>query len=206
MSNSPNQTLTTSLNVDGVVTDYQLTLRYNEVAGYWVMSVSDAAGNLILDSIPLVTGNAPAGNILGQFAYLGIGSAYIINAGGVKFPEYPNNIDLGSDFVLIWGDTPTASGSVLQEVSEGFGIASLQVRSSPSFTHFQLTITVTLGGPSDLTVGSIIRFNGLTNNPWLNGGAFSIVSISGPVLVVLLSSDVSRVYGPAAETGTVTPI
>jgi hypothetical protein len=106
LTTAPNQTLSVPLNIDGGVSDYYLTLGYNEIAQYWVMSVSDTFGNLILDSIPFITGGAPGANILGQFAYLGIGSAYVINASGVSTPDYPNNLDLGTDFVLLWSDTP----------------------------------------------------------------------------------------------------
>lgn len=211
VGNSPNQTLVTSLNIDGVVNDYQLTLRYNEIAGYWVMTVKDAAGSLLLDSVPLVTGNSPAGNILGQFAYLGIGSAYVINAGGVPIPDYPNALDLGSDFVLIWGDTPTDSGSVLQEVSEGFAIASLQI--SHGFLHIpgmgDFIITVTLKGPApSLAAGVTVAFAGCTGAGWLNGQTMTLQFVSGNTLrgEIITALPSATIYGPAPETGTVSPL
>lgn len=210
IGNSPNQTLSTSLNIDGVVSNYQMTLRYNEVAGYWVMTVQDAAGNLILDSIPLITGNAPAGNILGQFAYLGIGSAYILNAGGVPLPDYPNNIDLGSDFFLIWGDTPTDAGTVLEEVSEGFGIADIHVtsRPHPPGAPNQFAINITMGGVNDIVTGDVVNLSGLTGAPWLNGASLSILAVAGLVITMIFvdSLGVGSIYGPAAETGVVTII
>lgn len=103
---NPNQTFLTSLNIDGGVGDQYIGLRYNETAQYWVMTLFDANGNIVLDSIPFITGEAPAANILGQFAYLKLGSAFILNASAVAQPPYPNDEDLGSDYVLIWGDTP----------------------------------------------------------------------------------------------------
>lgn len=108
LSNSPNQNLIVPLNIDGVVKDYYLTLRYNEIAGYWAMTVQDQLSKVIIDSLPMITGEAPSANVLGQFAHLGIGSAYIINASSVQSPDYPNSGNLGTDFVLIWGDTPSA--------------------------------------------------------------------------------------------------
>lgn len=106
VTNAPNQTFQASLTVDGAQLLLNLTLRYNEIAKYWVMTVEDQNGNLILDSIPLVTGNDPACNILKQFSYLEIGSCFVINQSGSNVPNLPDNNTLGSSFVCIWGDTP----------------------------------------------------------------------------------------------------
>lgn len=78
-------------------------LRYNELAHSWFMTIRKA-GVVVLDSLPFVTGNAPACNILRQHSYLGIGSAYVINASGVA-KDSPDDTDLGTDFVLVWSDT-----------------------------------------------------------------------------------------------------
>jgi hypothetical protein len=104
LTSSPNQTLRVSLNVNGAALDLYLYLHYNEIAQYWVMTVSNASGTVLIDSVPFITGNEPAGNLLGQFAYLGLGGATIINASQVPSPSVPNNSDLGSDFVLVWYD------------------------------------------------------------------------------------------------------
>jgi hypothetical protein len=104
----PNQVFEVPLNINNTVKSLYLTLRYNELAQYWFMTVKNSQGVIILDSIPLVTGNVPSGNILRQFAYLGIGSAYVLNASEVATPDFPNNKNLGTDFVLLWDDTPAA--------------------------------------------------------------------------------------------------
>lgn len=108
LTDAPNQTVTVSLSIDGVVADYFLDLHYNEIAGYWLMAVTDSAGKLLLDNVPFVTGNNPSGNILGQFAHLGIGSAFIVNASSITEQDYPGVASLGNDFVLIWGNTPAS--------------------------------------------------------------------------------------------------
>src|ERR1039457_6822506 len=83
LDNSPNQNFQVTVNVNGK------------------MTISDTLGNIVLDSIPLITGVWPAANLLRQFQYLGIGSVYILNASGpIPGLDYPNNTDLGSDFVL----------------------------------------------------------------------------------------------------------
>jgi hypothetical protein len=73
------------------------------MAQYWLMSVSDSQGNLLLSSVPMVTGSWPAANLLAQQGYLNIGSAYIINLGQVP-DDYPNANELGSAFLLLWDD------------------------------------------------------------------------------------------------------
>lgn len=102
---SPNQTFAVNLQVDGAPLTLQLTVSWNEMAGYWVLSISDAAGNLLIDSIPLITGWYPAANLLAQYGYLKIGSAFILNEGSLAFSDYPGRNDLGSGFVLLWGNT-----------------------------------------------------------------------------------------------------
>lgn len=101
---SSSQTTTAQLQVDGAPLTLVLTVKWSAMAGYWVMTIYDAQDNLLLDSVPLITGWYPAANLLAQYAYLQIGSAYIINL-GVATSDYPGNTDLGAGFILLWGDT-----------------------------------------------------------------------------------------------------
>jgi hypothetical protein len=101
---SPNQSFSTQLQVDGAALTLRLAIRWSAMAGYWVMSIFDAVGDLLLDSIPMVTGWYPGGNLLGQFGYLKIGSAYLLNQGN-NASDYPGQTDLGTGFQLLWGDT-----------------------------------------------------------------------------------------------------
>ncbi len=104
LTSAYNQTFTVELQVDGAPLTLNHAIRWSEMAGYWLLSVSDSAGNLLVDSVPLITGWYPAANLLAQHQYLKIGSAYILNAGNSKV-DYPGRNNLGSDFVLLWGDT-----------------------------------------------------------------------------------------------------
>ena len=98
------QSVTAQLQVDGASLTLTLSIHWSEMAGYWVMTILDSQGNLLLDSIPLVTGWYPAANLLAQYGYLHIGSAYVLNL-GVTESDYPGNTDLGAGFILVWGDT-----------------------------------------------------------------------------------------------------
>lgn len=105
LTSNPRQTSTVSLNVDGNNLTLKLAINYNSMANYWTMDVSDAQGNLLVGSIPLVCGQYPAANVLQQHGYLRIGSAFVINAGSAA-QDYPGSANLGTAFVLVWDDTP----------------------------------------------------------------------------------------------------
>jgi hypothetical protein len=107
LTSSPNQSFAATLQVDGKPLTLNFAIKWSEMAGYWVMSIFDSALDLLLDSIPLITGWYPGANILGQYGYLGIGSAYVVN-NGTSASDYPGKNDLGTNFSLVWADTPEA--------------------------------------------------------------------------------------------------
>jgi hypothetical protein len=94
-----------ALSVDGSTLVLNLRVNYNETAKYWIMAVSDASNNLLIDSLALVTGFYPAANLLPPS--LGIGSAQVLNVSGTS-QDYPDATNLGSDFLLVWDDTAAA--------------------------------------------------------------------------------------------------
>lgn len=104
----PNQSFDISLNVDGGVLQLHLAIGFNEMAGYWILGIADQQGNQLLNSIPLVTGSWPAANVLGQYGYLQIGSAFVINASNLStdLQDYPGQSNLGSDYILLWDNSP----------------------------------------------------------------------------------------------------
>lgn len=104
LTTSPNQTLNVSLNIDGTVVRLKLFITFSEMSQYWLMSIYDASGKLLLSGIPLITGSWPAANLLCQQSYLRIGSWYVINLGQVS-DDYPNADELGSNFLLLVDNT-----------------------------------------------------------------------------------------------------
>lgn len=101
-----NQTFEVTLNIDNTIRIFGITLYYNRIAGYWVMKIIDPKTNtILLDSIPLLTGGFGAANILGQYKYLKIGSIFLIKNGSVT-DDYPKENNLGTDFKLLWSNTP----------------------------------------------------------------------------------------------------
>lgn len=110
VTSSPNQQFNATVQVDGQPLTLNFVILWNAMAGYWVMSVFDALNNLLVDSIPLITGWYPAANLLSQHIYLQIGSAYIINA-GTSESDYPGISDLGTAFTLVWDDTASSEAA-----------------------------------------------------------------------------------------------
>lgn len=101
LDSAPNQTFQITLTVDGENITLGFKLSFNEVAGYWIMTILNPdTDDIILDSIPLL----PSLNILAQYSYLRIGSAVLVNVSKMQ-AEYPTGNNLGTDFILVWGDT-----------------------------------------------------------------------------------------------------
>ena len=99
---APNQTFGVQLTVNNAPLTLSLLLSYSYMAGYWQLTVSDASGNQLVTSVPLVTGWYPAANLLAQYQYLKIGSAYLLNTGNAP-EDFPSQDTLGM-FSLLWGD------------------------------------------------------------------------------------------------------
>ncbi len=105
LSPQPNQLVTVQLEVDGAALSLNLSIYWYYMAGCWLMDIYSAQGAQLLSGVPMITGSYPAANLLGQYAYLAIGSAYLLNqSGGAS--DYPSSSNLGTTFVLLWGDTP----------------------------------------------------------------------------------------------------
>lgn len=100
---APNQAFAVQLTVDDEPLTLNLVLSYSSMAGYWQMGVADVNGSPLIASVPLVTGNYPCANLLAQYGYLRIGSAYLLNTGNAP-TDYPTDTSLNL-YSLLWGDT-----------------------------------------------------------------------------------------------------
>jgi hypothetical protein len=104
LDNSPNQQLTVTIPINNQNITLNLAISWNAQAQYWVMTIKDRNNNIILDGVPLLCGQPPAQDLLGQYAYLNLGSVFIVNTGNAVL-DSPNDQTLGSDFIMIWGDS-----------------------------------------------------------------------------------------------------
>lgn len=101
----PNQTFRCVIPIDGDNKALRFFLSYNAVAKYWNMRISDDNNNTIVDSIPIITGEYPAANILEPYSYLNIGSATVVPVGSMPPEKVPDDANLGTEFFLVWGNT-----------------------------------------------------------------------------------------------------
>lgn len=101
ITSKPNNTFSCKIPVDSANLTLVFKTHYNEVAGYWIVSVSKGDGTELIHNLPML----PAQNILEQFSYMEIGAACILSSRQVA-EQWPNADNLGSEWLLVWGDTP----------------------------------------------------------------------------------------------------
>jgi hypothetical protein len=65
----------------------------------------DLSGEMLMDSIPLMSGMYPSGNLLEQFGYLKIGSCCMVKTDPDIAPDDADDNTLGTGFALCWDDT-----------------------------------------------------------------------------------------------------
>lgn len=102
----PNQTFNIVIPVDGVNKTFKFDLWYNEVAEYWLLTATDIKTQEVLfRNLPLLTSTSTTFNILRQLNYKNIGMAGVLPRVVEYSKSMPNDKNLGTDYVLIWGDT-----------------------------------------------------------------------------------------------------
>lgn len=105
LTTDPNQTFNITLPVDKKNLTLGFFIYWNNQAQYWCMDIIDkSADKQVLTGIPLLESLNKTQNLIEQFAYLGIGSAFLVNVSGSSIP--PNLTNLGTDYLLLWNDTP----------------------------------------------------------------------------------------------------
>lgn len=106
IKSAPNQTFTTTLNVNGKNTTYLFLFSYRDKIGYWTMSVSDyESGKKILTNVPLLRINDGKADfdLFKQFAYKLIGSLFLVKEFEVD-GDSPDFVTIQEKFSLVWGD------------------------------------------------------------------------------------------------------
>jgi len=105
LTSEPNQNFRCVIPVNGQNMPFDLTLRYNSEAEYWILAIANAtSGQMLVSDLPLIAGVYPAANILEQFEHLRIGVAVVVKINPDNTDDAPNADNLGTDFALVWGD------------------------------------------------------------------------------------------------------
>ena len=103
LDTTPDQEFSVTVSVGDENIPLILHLRYNTEGEYWRMDISNKTGKMLIAIVPMLTGQGMSCDILRQFGYMGIGSAIILPVTDERDSDSPNIINLGTDFVLIWG-------------------------------------------------------------------------------------------------------
>lgn len=107
-TDSLNQRICTVVEADGRNIVLYIKLRWHKKTGKWFMSLDDENEQTIIRNIPLICGTQfPTANLLRQFAYLGLGSCFVLPLVDNPSTEHPAKGNLGGEkeFALVWGDT-----------------------------------------------------------------------------------------------------
>ena len=104
LTNSPNQVFSCSVPFNEKNVEFKFELRYNYIAEYWSLTLSDVKKEkVIFSNLPLLVSEYDFSNLFSQLGYLNIGACFIIP----KIEEtksMPNNEELGDSYIMIWGD------------------------------------------------------------------------------------------------------
>lgn len=107
VTSQPNQTMQTTITINDRNVILGLNLQFNEMAGYWVMTIIDPTTTpptTLVDSIPLfAAGVYPSANLLQQFQHLNIGEWYVVNIGDNP-SDMPDSSNLGTEYILVVRD------------------------------------------------------------------------------------------------------
>ena len=105
LDTTPDQRFNVVVEVGGRNISLTLHLRYNTIGEMWNMDVSDGnTGKMLISRVPLLPGEGLASDNLRQFSHLGIGTAMVLAVTDNVQTDHPDITNLGTDFVLLWGD------------------------------------------------------------------------------------------------------
>ncbi len=105
LTTEPNQQMQVKIPIDNKNISFLLTIRYNSIGEYWNIDIAEGnTGEILLSGLPLLASEYPAANVLEQYSYLHIGAMYVVKINASVKQENPDVTNLGTDFVLIWGD------------------------------------------------------------------------------------------------------
>ncbi len=106
LDTTPDQEFDVTVDVGGNNVYLVLHLRFNTEGEFWRMDITDGrTRKMLLSGAPLLTGEYPAADLLRQFQHFGIGNAIIVKSTDITYDDIPGLFDLGSDFLLLWGET-----------------------------------------------------------------------------------------------------
>ena len=105
LDTTPEQEIDITLDMGDEALDLTLHLTYNTEGDFWRMDIRRQEDDeILIANLPMLTGEYPAADLLGQFQYLGIGSAVILKLSDDVISDYPDLESFGTEFALFWYD------------------------------------------------------------------------------------------------------
>ena len=105
LTNYPNQSFICNVPVNGANVEFRFELWYNEVAGYWLLSLYKVLGNeLLFSNLPLLHSINTYSDILCQLGYKNIGMCLIVPTFRDDRRSMPDDKGLGGAYIMVWGD------------------------------------------------------------------------------------------------------
>lgn len=100
VTSQPNQTFKTVVPLGKRNVEVTIGLSFREIAGYWTMNITNREGTMVLSNLPLLRGD----NLLAPYSYLDLGDLRVVERNPTG-QDSPNSAQLGTDFVLVWGES-----------------------------------------------------------------------------------------------------
>ena len=107
VNSSQNQTFEASLPIDDKNRRFKFFFSWNPIGQYWQFNLYDQNkdGIQVLNNMPIFSIDYPYNNIILIYEYKEIGSLYLVNIGNAS-GDRPSISNLGTDWIMVWGDTP----------------------------------------------------------------------------------------------------
>lgn len=110
VNSDQNQTFEVSLPIDSKNRRLKFFFSWNPVGQYWQFDLFDQnnGGAQVLSNMPIYAIDYPYNNIILTYEYKEVGSLYLVNVGdsASEDNDRPHIDNLGTDWVMVWGDTP----------------------------------------------------------------------------------------------------
>lgn len=104
LTNSPNQTFSIVIPVNGENINFTIFLSYNENAKYWLMTLTKTlTQEEVFCNLPLLCSFDKYSNMIYQLDYKEVGEIMIVPIQETQ-SSMPNDEDIGIKYVMVWGD------------------------------------------------------------------------------------------------------
>lgn len=104
LTSAPDQTFTTTVNINNENVTASFRIRYNSIGKYWTITMYTSGNDQnIVDDVVVYCGYEYYNDLLEPYKYKMIGSLFVVPR-KIGLSDYPSMTNLNSDYWLVWGD------------------------------------------------------------------------------------------------------